>query len=401
MPDDVASVPVRPRRFGWWAVTLWIVLGLFVAPILISAAHLALKERPHWSRASHVSTGQAPDPATTPEPVVQVYAARTWGLRGSLAVHTWISSKRANADHYIRHEIIGWHLYRGGTALVRGPGRPDAMWFSNYPELLVDLRGQDVEDVIDKVEAAAAAYPYAATYRTWPGPNSNTFTAFVGRQVPELGIDLPPTAVGKDYLTNGGRHRTVPQRDGIPGFALGARGRHGCAEGGNRTEPSRAGRGDRFSALRAQVAGSRAARSEVGQGRGSPARPPAAPGCRDGDHAVAGDGGVLVRASDLPALARRRRCLSPCLPLSRTTASRRADLSRPFAIVKSPGMGISQAKSYPWLLQAPSGAACAPRGMIEKIRGNFVIVSRHSRPASGRSRHARSRQPPSRTDGPP
>ena len=34
-------------------------------------------------------------------------------------------------------------------------------------------------------------------------PNSNTFTAFVGRQVPELGIDLPPTAVGKDYLTNG------------------------------------------------------------------------------------------------------------------------------------------------------------------------------------------------------
>ena len=203
MPDDVASVPVRPRRFGWWAVTLWIVLGLFVAPILISTAHIALKERPHWSRANHVSTGQAPDPATTPEPVVQVYAARTWGLRGSLAVHTWISSKRANADHYIRHEIIGWHLYRGGTALVRGPGRPDAMWFSNYPELLVDLRGQDVEDVIDKVEAAVAAYPYAATYRTWPGPNSNTFTAFVGRQVPELGIDLPPTAVGKDYLTNG------------------------------------------------------------------------------------------------------------------------------------------------------------------------------------------------------
>jgi hypothetical protein len=43
-------------------------------------------------------------------------------------------------------------------------------------------------------------YPYAKTYRIWPGPNSNTFTAFVLREVPELRVDLPPTAIGKDYL---------------------------------------------------------------------------------------------------------------------------------------------------------------------------------------------------------
>jgi hypothetical protein len=34
----------------------------------------------------------------------------------------------------------------------------------------------------------------------WPGPNSNTFTAWVARAVPELEVDLPPTAIGKDYL---------------------------------------------------------------------------------------------------------------------------------------------------------------------------------------------------------
>jgi len=34
----------------------------------------------------------------------------------------------------------------------------------------------------------------------WPGPNSNTFTAYVARAVPELELDLPPTAIGKDYL---------------------------------------------------------------------------------------------------------------------------------------------------------------------------------------------------------
>ena len=43
-------------------------------------------------------------------------------------------------------------------------------------------------------------YPYAASYHVWPGPNSNTFTAFVLREVPELRVDLPPTAIGKDYL---------------------------------------------------------------------------------------------------------------------------------------------------------------------------------------------------------
>jgi hypothetical protein len=34
----------------------------------------------------------------------------------------------------------------------------------------------------------------------WPGPNSNTFTAWIAREVPALGLDLPPTAVGKDWL---------------------------------------------------------------------------------------------------------------------------------------------------------------------------------------------------------
>ena len=203
MSDDDEAAPSRLHRLGRKRVIFWTALGLVVVPVLISAAQLALQDRPHWSTASHVSTGQAPDPALTAEPVLQVYAARAWGLRGSVAVHTWITSKRANADHYVRYEIIGWRSYRGGSALVRGPGRPDGMWFSNYPDLLVDLRGEGVDEVIDKVEAAVADYPYASSYRTWPGPNSNTFTAYVGRKVPELALDLPPTAVGKDYLADG------------------------------------------------------------------------------------------------------------------------------------------------------------------------------------------------------
>jgi hypothetical protein len=54
----------------------------------------------------------------------------------------------------------------------------------------------------------------------WPGPNSNTFTAWVGRAVPELAMDLPPTAIGKDYL--GGRVVALaPSGSGIQFSLLG------------------------------------------------------------------------------------------------------------------------------------------------------------------------------------
>ena len=42
-------------------------------------------------------------------------------------------------------------------------------------------------------------YPYKDDYRTWPGPNSNTFLAHVAREVPELSLDIPASAIGKDY----------------------------------------------------------------------------------------------------------------------------------------------------------------------------------------------------------
>ena len=48
-----------------------------------------------------------------------------------------------------------------------------------------------------------ARYPYHRDYRIWPGPNSNTFVADLLRQVPELACELPPTAIGKDYLVSG------------------------------------------------------------------------------------------------------------------------------------------------------------------------------------------------------
>jgi len=158
----------------------------------------------HWSAASRASSGQAPEPRHTPEALIQVYGARAYNWRGAFGIHTWIATKRRNASQYTVYQVIGWNLYRGRSAVsVSRGGPPDFMWFNARPQLLLEHRGTGVDSLIDRIEAAVAAYPYAGEYRVWPGPNSNTFTAFVARQIPELGLDLPPTAIGKDYLAGG------------------------------------------------------------------------------------------------------------------------------------------------------------------------------------------------------
>ena len=68
--------------------------------------------------------------------------------------------------------------------------------------------------MIGDVLQAAGRYPYPDRYRVWPGPNSNTFTAFVARQVPGLGLELPATVVGKDFLTNGAILADAPSGTG-------------------------------------------------------------------------------------------------------------------------------------------------------------------------------------------
>src|SRR5205823_5005954 len=102
-------------------------LCLLVLPVLVGCAVLE-RARSSWWELERGPSGPAPDPATTPEAVVQVYAARAG---------------------------------------------------------------------------------------TWPGPNSNTFTAWVGRRVPELRLRLPPTAIGKDYLPGGALAGTTPSGTGV------------------------------------------------------------------------------------------------------------------------------------------------------------------------------------------
>lgn len=152
-----------------------------------------------WRTASRASAGIAPDPAVTREAVLQVYGASAWGWRGWFAIHTWIAVKQADAPGYTVYEVIGWRQ-RGGLPVVRiEKDLPDRYWFGEKPRLLKEFRGAGVDRLIEKVDRAARSYPWPNTYTAFPGPNSNTFTAWIARQVPELGLELPFAAIGSGY----------------------------------------------------------------------------------------------------------------------------------------------------------------------------------------------------------
>ena len=152
-----------------------------------------------WRTASREPAGIAPDPATTKEAVLHVYGADAWGWRGWFAIHTWVAAKRTGEDAYTVYDVVGWRASRGVPVVRIVRDAPDRHWYGAPPRLLKEHRGPGVDELIDAVDRAAKSYPWVTEYKAFPGPNSNTFVAWIGRQVPQLGLDLPFSAIGSSY----------------------------------------------------------------------------------------------------------------------------------------------------------------------------------------------------------
>ncbi|EHS52755.1 hypothetical protein PDO_1341 [Rhizobium sp. PDO1-076] len=204
-----------------------VLVLVFVLPTLVSAGLWATADRlGRWSEANWGSAGILPDADATSEASIHVFSAMTGGLKGAVASHAWIVTKEKGGA-YQRYDKVGW-----GTPIRRNHRAPDGFWYSNPPRLVVEIKGAEAERLIPKIEAAIESYPHGEPggYRIYPGPNSNTFVAHVLRSVPELGAVLPPDAVGRDYLDNGGfvamdgdgrdLHLSLA---GLAGVSLGAR----------------------------------------------------------------------------------------------------------------------------------------------------------------------------------
>lgn len=155
-----------------------------------------------YRTANRDSANIAPDPAATKEAIVLAYSARTFNWRGIFAVHTWIAVKRENATRYKVYDVVGWRLFQNKPVLATNEDIPDRHWFDQKPMLILDIRGEKAAELIPQIESVVATYPYPTTYHYWPGPNSNTFIAYVARHVPGMRLALPASAIGKDYLVS-------------------------------------------------------------------------------------------------------------------------------------------------------------------------------------------------------
>ena len=154
-----------------------------------------------WRTASREPAGLAPDPAQTREAVLQVYGASTWGWRGWFAIHTWFAAKPTDETSYTVYEVVGWRQRQGLPVVRIEQDLPDRYWYGERPRLLKEFRGAGVDELITAVDRAARTYPWPDTYTAFPGPNSNTFTAWIARQVPSLALELPFSAIGSGYVS--------------------------------------------------------------------------------------------------------------------------------------------------------------------------------------------------------
>ncbi len=178
----------RLRKFTF-GVIMFIVIS--IASLWVTS--WALEPEP-------VGKASAPDPLRHPDAIIQVYGADVWGFRGNFAIHTWIATKSFGASDYQIVQVIGWRLRRGRSVLSVTEGNPARPWYGSPAILLHEIRGAEAESLIDRVHDAARRYPFDREYKMWPGPNSNSFTAWIGLEVPELNLDLPVKAIGQAWM---------------------------------------------------------------------------------------------------------------------------------------------------------------------------------------------------------
>ena len=194
---------------------LGFILACYVLPITLRGGlfvfeeHIPPEEGYEIESANMASTGILPDAAALPAARVTVFSTPLAGEKGKFLTHSWIVLKRENDTFWSRCEVLGFASrdYRGernpawlGNKPALNRYAPDGRWFGRQPVVLADLEGPAAAAIIPRIEVAIANYEATlGQYRTWPGPNSNTFVAYVLRAAPELRATLPPLAVGKDF----------------------------------------------------------------------------------------------------------------------------------------------------------------------------------------------------------
>ena len=185
------------RCFSTRTTLMLIILALFLGPIIARAAFYAFDTGPRsWRDADWSSAGLLPKAGDNRQARVIIFTGTAGAWKGIFAVHSWVVLKHADATAWTRYDVVGW-----GEPVRTNNWPVDGRWFGNHPVAIADISGADAENLIPRIEKAVSDYRFARAgdYRIWPGPNSNSFVAAILRSIPELGVSLPPNAIGRDY----------------------------------------------------------------------------------------------------------------------------------------------------------------------------------------------------------
>ncbi|HKI35838.1 MAG TPA: DUF3750 domain-containing protein [Gemmataceae bacterium] len=195
-------LPVLFATWGWvrrglWKAR-WLLLG-WLGLCLVGEAYSRLRPK------SFTPTSSRPG-----EPVVQLGYSPLPTALGYLAVHyhfltfdpadgewhrwdLWQYRAQGGSAHW---DHVHRDLLSSQTGVGGGPPRIEREW-----------RGEEARAIL-RALARSAEYPYRKNYLAWPGPNSNTYPAWVLREA-GVSADLDPRALGRDYHGRVGAGRTT------------------------------------------------------------------------------------------------------------------------------------------------------------------------------------------------
>lgn len=150
-----------------------------------------------WRAANWGSSGLLPEVRAVKSATVMLLSSRTGQWKSIFAEHMSIVLKPEGSGDWTRYDVVGW-----GNPVRRDAYPADAYWYGNRPRIVYHLDGPAAAALIPKIEETIARYPASArgSYTVWPGPNSNSFVSFVVRNTDGFAAELPPVAVGKDWL---------------------------------------------------------------------------------------------------------------------------------------------------------------------------------------------------------
>ncbi|MFW6227769.1 MAG: DUF3750 domain-containing protein [Bacteroidota bacterium] len=143
----------------------------------------------------------------TQDAILTVYASPL-PIPFSLAVHTWIEineNGRTTRWEVWQHANLTPHAYGHVHKNLFKTGRGIRVFYLGRkkfkPRIIASLSLP--AGISEKIEHLIPVFPAAGTYRYVPGPNSNTFTAWVIKKLNlEGSVQLPWRAIGKNYVKN-------------------------------------------------------------------------------------------------------------------------------------------------------------------------------------------------------